>query len=238
MNIFPIKEKGFVSFIALVLIIISSLFVFYFIYLTNTNAIGVDVKHSLDRSTKGATATVDEDMRFVGYLKIDADKAKEIFEELINKNLATENKIKLTPIKQHNGKNYVYQYSGFEDLETKESKLDKTPKITLFVFNYEGYEISDDPEDINNFVSFIKNSLEQVSITNSDMDDEIKNGIFAELTGKLLNGSPTRIEGKITDTRSFVLAVAEIPINTFNGRETTMYRFSTARLNSKENQVD
>lgn len=232
-----LKLKGYISFIALVLVIISSLFVFYFINLTNTNALGVDVKHSLDRSTKGASACVNEEMLAKGFFKIDGDKAKGIFETLINKNLATEDKIQLTPIKQNNGVNYVYQYQGYEELTKNQSKLDETPRITFFVFNAENDIVSNQSEDVADFLAFIKSSLEQVQITNTDAEEKIKDGIFSELAGKKMNGESTGVEGKVTDTRSFVLAVAEIPVSTFNGSVGTMYRFSTARLNSRINTV-
>ena len=231
------RTKGYVSFIALVLAIISSLFVFYFINLTNTNAIGVDVKHSLDRSTKAASACVDEETLSKGFFKIDPEKAKEMFEKLINMNLSTEDKIKLVPIKQHKGIDYVFQYNGYEDLKTKQSKLDKTPKITFFVFNAENDIVSDREEEVEAFISFIKSSLEQVQVGKSEVDGKIKDGIFSELTGKTMSGASTGVKGKVTDTRSFVLAIAEIPVNTFNGSLTTMYRFSTSRLNSKVDTV-
>ena len=241
MNFRNKSTKGYISFIALILVIIASLFIFYFINMRNTNAIGVDVKHSLDRSTKGASAMVDEELLSKGFFKIDADKAKETFETLINENLFTENKIKLTPIEQYNGKNYyIYQYDGYEDLTTKQSKLDKTPKITFFVFNAENEIVSNRPEDVEEYIDDIKDALQSVEITDNagmgkeDMNTKIRDTIFSELTGKKIDGSLTNIEEpKVKDTRSFVLAVAEIPTNTFNGRLGAIYRFSTSRLNSK-----
>lgn len=239
MNFRNKSTKGYISFIALILVMIASLFIFYFINMRNTNAIGIDVKHSLDRSTKGASAMVDEELLSKGFFKIDADKSKETFETLINENLFTENKIKLTPIEQYNGKNYIYQYNGYEDLTTKQSKLDKTPKITYFVFNAENEIVSNRPEDVEDYVAYIKNALQSVRITdNAGMDKEIKDTIFSELTGKNMDGIPTNIEEpKVKDTRSFVLAVAEIPTNTFSGRLGAIYRFSTSRLNSKIDTV-
>lgn len=244
MSLNRIKSKGYISFIALILIIIASLFIFYFINMKNTNAIGVDVKHSLDRSTKGASAVVDEELLSKGFFKIDADKSVEIFETLINDNLNTEEKIKLTPIKQYSGKNYIYQYNGYEDLTSKKSKLDKTPKITYFVFNADNEVVSNKNEDVQDYIAYIKTALQSVRITDNvgmdkeDMDTKIKDTIFSELTGKKMDGSPANIEEpKVKDTRSFVLAVAEIPTNTFNGSLGSIYRFSTSRLNSKIDTV-
>jgi len=234
MNLYKIKSKGYISFIALILIMIASLFVFYFINMTNTNAIGVDVKHSLDRSTKGASAMVDEELLPKGFFKIDAEKSKETFETLVNQNLVTEGKVKLIPIKQYNGKDYIYKYNGYEDLTSKKSKLDKTPKITYFVFNADNKVVSNKNEDVKDYIAYIKTALQSVRLTdNGNTDKEIKNTIFAELTGKNMDGISKNIKPKIADTRSFVLAVAEIPTNTFNGKLKAMYRFSTSRLNSK-----
>ncbi|QUH21978.1 PA14 domain-containing protein [Alkaliphilus sp. B6464] len=229
-----IKRKGLISFIALIMIILSSLFVFYFMNMNDTHSLGLHVKHGLDRSTKASSVVVNEDVLAEGSFKIDEDKSKEIFEKLINVNLGTENLIKLSPIKQNNGVNYVFQYNGNETTPFDTSRLEKTPKMTYFVFNADSKHVSNKSADVEDFINNIKQTLNSVQISNNSTDDKsIKDSIMSELVARNMSDIPVNRDPKIKDTRSFTLAVAEIPINTFNGSLKKIYRFSTSRLNSK-----
>ena len=231
------RRKGLMSFVALILIIIASMFVFYFINMNETHSVSLFVKHNLDRSTKAAAMTVDETLIDKGVFKIDATESAKSFESLLSLNLGLTDEIVLNPIKQKNGSDYVFSYTGgevFDDL----IRLNRTPKITYFVFNASNERVTNNSSEVENFISEIRFTLNDVGISEDQEDDKaIKNAVLTELTGKNINGVSTGRTPQIEDTRSFVLAVSEIPVNTFAGTLKKTYRFSTSRLNSTIEQT-
>lgn len=226
------KRKGLMSFIALMMIMIASLFVFYFINMNETHSLSLFVKHNLDRATKAAALSVNETLIENGIFKIDETVSVENFSDVFSLNLGLDNPLTFSEIKESKGVNYVFSYKGGEVFESL-ARLNETPKVTYFVFNASNERVSDAPTDVANFISEIRTSIGDVQISDDSADDRaIKDAILKELTGKNYNGIATGRMPQIVDTRSFILAIAEIPLNAFGGSLENTYRFSTARLNS------
>lgn len=154
-------KKGYVSFMALVIAMISSLFVFYFINLSNINSYSVIVQRSLNKSLKS-----------VDLSDVKNTENIEMFQKILNANLRTDNKIYLSPqeIQLNSGENFVfYKYDGYEILRNT-SYFKKTPKIIFF--------------SLEPGISTIDNVQSILSNNKVDIDSFVKDSIFIEMTGE------------------------------------------------------
>lgn len=155
------NKKGYISFIALILSIISSLFVFYFISLNNTYSYSKYLQKSLDKSTKSIAAA----------LSLEEENIN-VFEKILNLNLKTENKICLEEIENNHNYKY-YKYDGYEDNENIWSIFKKTPKVVCFVFD-------------GNNIENIKESVENNFLYNNEIEfnNEARETIYKEIRKK------------------------------------------------------
>jgi len=197
--------KGYVSFVTLVITIISSLFVFYFIGINNVYFCGNVVQESLDKSTKGASLLPETELKTEGM---------DLFKKMLKKNLAT-NQIELIEqnITLPSGNYTYYKYDGNEENSNEYSCFDKTPSVYYFVF------------DSGNIEELIKEVLEKIE----EIDDEIKNSMFIELTGKDLYGNFKSNSKIISDNNTTIIGFIEMPIDVF-GKQFKIHRFSAYQI--------
>lgn len=227
------RRKGYVTFIALIVTIICSMFLFYLINFFNYQYDAIYIKKSLDKATKAVATMVDLNQLKDGKYKIDPNRALPVYQTLLNKNLGLNNQIILQKVNIPISNVFVYSYSGYEQPNTNYSKLYKTPRIYLFIFNMPDYTTSD-VNTVTQYYQIIKQGLLSVTITSdTNQDIKIKNTILQQLTGSDLNGVQKYNIKQITDTRSIAITIAEIPVNYFGGILSKYYRFSIARLNHK-----
>ena len=203
------NKKGYISFIALILSIISSLFVFYFISLNNTYSYSKHLQKSLDKSTKSIAAALSLEKK---------EENINVFEKILNLNLKTGNKICLEEIESNHNYEY-YKYDGYEDNENIWSIFKKTPKVVCFVFD-------------GNNIENIKESVENNFLYNNEIEfnNEERETIYEEIRKKT-NDFDT------TNNNPIVVSFSKASLYVFS-KEFEVCRFSVKQFWVKNHNRD